>query len=563
MAILIIASVSGQGIIIHPGAKLTSFGGNVTITGNLTNSGTMADLGGTIIFTGTDQIIGGSSISTFNNVNIAASSTTTLQSHQVAGGIVTVNGTLNSDGFLTLISTASKTALVNGAGIGQISGHLVMERYLASGFGYKYISSPFQSASVSELSDDLDLLSSFPSVYSYDENRASSGWVNYTTSSNILEPLSGYAVNFGEVHAPLTWDVEGIVNNGNQSITLYNNDMIYTEGYNLVGNPYPSPIDWYAPSGWTKTNIDDALYFFNASATDQYGGHYSTLIDGASSDGSASNIIPSMQGFFVHVNDGVFPVTGTIGMDNNVRVNNQSQSYIKGDNEKPLIRFTAGFSDNTTSVDYAVIYFDENATHEFDGKLDALKLMNTDVNTPNFYFVTPSVRNLQIYALPPLSGSLQKIPLGMKTSRDGNIIIRIRDIDSSFSNIGISITDIIKGTEHSLEPGNEFQIFLKAGEYKDRFFLNLSDIATEVNDIISEQEIFRIYYSNDILHTEINNSGATGTLSILNLLGQTLYTDKIYGDGYQEHNFHLKDGIYIASYVSGKKRINRKIPIKN
>ena len=58
-------------------------------------------------------------------------------------------------GNLTLLSTASQTALIDGAGSGSVDGNVSMQRYIASGFGYKYISSPFQAATVNELSDDL------------------------------------------------------------------------------------------------------------------------------------------------------------------------------------------------------------------------------------------------------------------------------------------------------------------------------------------------------------------------------------------------------------------------
>ena len=115
--------------------------------------------------------------------------------------------------------------------------------------------------------------------------------------------------------APNTVDVTGVVNNGNLSVTLYNHNNTYTQGFNLVGNPYPSPIDWNASAGWTKTNIDNALYYFKASTTDQYGGTYSTYINGISSDGVVNNIIPSMQGFFIHVSDGTCPVTGTLAIE--------------------------------------------------------------------------------------------------------------------------------------------------------------------------------------------------------------------------------------------------------
>lgn len=561
---LMSVSLMGQGILVSPSATLTSFGGNIVIAENLANNGTLTDLGGTITFTGANQSIKGFSISTFNNITVNSGSNTTIESPQKAAGILSVNGTLNSNGFMTLISTALKTALINGAGTGQISGNVTMERYLPSGFGYKYISSPFQSSTVNELGDDINISATFPPVYSYDENRTSAGWVNHSAISDIFNPFSGYAVNFGGGHAAVTFDLSGVVNNGSRSIVLYNNNRVYTKGFNLVGNPYPSPIDWKSPFGWTRTNIDDAIYFFKGSDTDQYGGYYTTFIGGLSSDGITTNIIPSMQGFFVHVTDGTYPVTGTITMDNKVRVTDQSQSYIKGDAEKPLIRFSGGFSDNVTTLDYAVIYFDEKSTLEFDGQLDALKLMNSDINVPNFYFVTPGEINLQIYALPPVVNNFCKVPLGIKISRDGYVIVKIRDIDPALSHMRISIKDMVKGTDQELISDMEFKIYLNAGEYKNRFFLNMSDIITQYPENSMEQEIFSIYYSWNTLDLTINKlHGAEATLLISNLLGQTILAEKISAEGHHEINMHLSDGIYIATLVSGGSRSSKNFSIIN
>ena len=155
----------------------------------------------------------------------------------------------------------------------------------------------------------------------------------------------------------------------------------------MSGNPYPSPIDWDAASGWTKTNIDNALYYFRASTTDEYGGTYSTYINGISSDGLATAIIPSMQGFFIHVSDGSYPVTGTLGLNNSVRVTDLTHPFVKSEEKSsiPLIRLGATFADDTASTDPMVIYFDEKAQTGFDTYLDARKLMNTDYNVPNLY----------------------------------------------------------------------------------------------------------------------------------------------------------------------------------
>ena len=364
-----------------------------------------------------------------------------------------------------------------------------MQRYLPSGYGYKYFSSPFQSATVNEFNDDLPLPGLGPfTFYRYDENRKASGWVSYhTPATNPLVPLQGYAVNFGLTLLPRQLMLPVIVNNGNFSLTLYNHDSIYTKGYNLVGNPYPSPIDWDATSGWTKTNIDGTIYYFKASKTDQYGGTYRTYINGISSDDTVSNIIPSMQGFFVHVTDGgPWPVTGTLAMNNSVRVTDFSQPFTKkkgADNSIPLLRLTAAFSDDRISADPSVIYFDEKATEEFDNKLDALKLMNTDLKVPNLFAVTPEGRKLSINALPLLADDSCRVPLGLKLNRTGTgtITIKILDVDESLSGRRIYLSDIVAGTEQDLLPDKEFTISLEKGEYLNRFFLNLSGNPTDIN----------------------------------------------------------------------------------
>ncbi len=36
----------------------------------------------------------------------------------------------------------------------------------------------------------------------------------------------------------------GEVTSGEITLPVYNNNQPYTNGFNLVGNPYPSPVDW-------------------------------------------------------------------------------------------------------------------------------------------------------------------------------------------------------------------------------------------------------------------------------------------------------------------------------
>jgi hypothetical protein len=559
-------SGSGQGLTNSSGTILLAAAGNMVLQGNITNNGSWINYNSTIVFSGNTQVLSGTTPISFNNITVDPGSTTTITTPgQSLGGILLCNGTFNANGNLTLLSSDYQTAIIDGSGTGEVNGNVTIQRYLFSGFGYKYLSSPFQAATVSEFSDNMKLADPFPAFYEYDESSATSGWVTYIDPAGVLNPMQGYAVNFGDAEPPIVFDVTGVVNNGSLSTTLYNHNNTYSQGFNLIGNPYPSPIDWDAPSGWTKINIDNALYYFETSTTDQYGGTYVTYADGVSSNGMATNLIPSMQGFFVHVTDGSWPVTGTLAMNNSVRVTDLTHPLTKSDiNSRPLIRLTAEFSDDTVSVDPLVIYFDEKATDKFDGQFDALKLMNTDLMVPNLYAVGPDGVKLSISALPVISDTLYKVPLGLKINRDGKIIFKIHDLEGNLADMDIYISDIAAKTEQDLLSGQDYRLDLTTGQYENRFFLNFHNNGTGIPDYTGESDLFSIYCSHGILKLKINSlPGADATLIICDLIGQILSVKKFYEPGYYEFNPGIKNGIYIASFFSGTRKCSKKIFIQN
>ena len=569
MILYILTTVAshGQELIISSGTRLTTNGGIVTLKGDLENNGTCLNSDCNFVFNGSTQEIRGNFPVAFDNLTINFGSAVTMSTPgQSMGGILLSDGILNADGNLTLLSSELRTALIDGSGEGEVYGNVTMQRYLVSGFGYKYFSSPFQGAYVSEFSDNMKLDDPFPAFYSYDESRTTSGWVTYIDPGGLLNPLEGYAVNFGSSSSPLTFDVSGVVNNGNQSVTLYNHNNTYSQGFNLVGNPYPSPIDWDATSGWTRSNIDDAVYYFQASTTDEYAGNYVTYINGVSSNDSATNVIPSMQGFFVHVSDGEFPVTGTMTLNNNVRITDMTHPLIKsGGESRPLIRLTAEYEDDTLSADPAVIYFDEKATENFDGQLDALKLMNTDWFVTNFYSIGSDGRKMSINAFPLITDTLYRVPLGLKINMPGNILFKVKTLEGDLNDMEIYFTDTIAKVRQLVDRMNGYEANLAAGQYDNRFFLEFRNLSTGIPDNTAQPEdLFNIYSTGGILKLEINELyGREGTLTLINFTGQILLTCKYYDRGIYELSPGFKSGIYIASFSTGSKRSSKKIYIRS
>jgi hypothetical protein len=545
-----------QGLIIPSGGYMIANNGNIVTTANWVNNGSFTANGGTLIFAGSVQTLGGTSSTQFNNLTIEPGSRTTVISPgQMVSGIVLSNDTLNANGHLTLLSTAVQTALISGSGSGEVVGNLTMQRYLPSGFGYRYFSSPFVGDTVNNFSSEINLAAPFPDVYSFNENLSSAGWVNYTNPSGLLSPLAGYAVNFGSSSAPLTVSLTGVVNNHTiSSPTLYNHNQIYTLGFNLVGNPYPSPVDWNAVGGWTNTNIDNAIYFFSNGTVNQYTGTYSSYVNGVSSNGIASNIIAAMQGFFIHVSNGTFPVSGLLVVNNTARNLNLTtvfMDYTVPQAPSPFIRLSAGFYDLGPDGDPAAFYFKAGADGSFDKELDALKLMNTHPGVPNLYAIATDTARLSIYALPDIFDSVEKVPLGLITAQAGWISFKATDIENMPAGLYVYLSDTKTGVNQDLQNAPPYRLYLAAGEYTNRFFLNFStrEPSAGGSSGIPANGPLQAYWAGGTLFVNGNlNSGEKGEIRVFDMQGQLLLRGEISGSTYQQFYSNFAPGIYLVNF---------------
>src|SRR5690606_2919388 len=189
------------------------------------------------------------------------------------------NSRLLSNGYLTLLSSSDgPTGSANVASLppgSEISGDVTVQRHMdGKGRIYRYLSSPVSNATVADMQDDFPVTGTFtnastgggiesasPSLYTYDASSPTldEGWQPYpssgTATSNLLVPGRGYAAFIRNATGETIWDITGPINQG--SIDL---PVIYTpsNGWNLVGNPYPSAIAW-DEGGWTKQNVSNVM----------------------------------------------------------------------------------------------------------------------------------------------------------------------------------------------------------------------------------------------------------------------------------------------------------------
>lgn len=178
-----------------------------------------------------------------------------------------------SNGNLTLVSSSEGTASLGTLAEGSsIIGDVTVQRFMHGiGRKYRYISSPVQNATIASLMDDFPITGTFedsstgnginsksPSMFFYNEQYGglSEGWQAYpitgTSATNPLTPGLGYSAFIREAVNPTTWDVTGILNQGDFSfpITYTSTGDEIADGWNLIGNPYPSAIRWDDEVGW-------------------------------------------------------------------------------------------------------------------------------------------------------------------------------------------------------------------------------------------------------------------------------------------------------------------------
>ena len=554
-----------RNLVIEAGASLGVSGNNLQIAGTISNSGVFDATGGSVEMKGVvSQVIPPATFlnNTIKDLIISNSQGVSLSGElNILGYVKAAEGNLAADGYLTLISSETQTALIDGSGSGDVTGDVHMQRYLASAFGYKYVSSPFSDATVAGFAEEVDLAASFAEFYRYDENREATGWIGYTDPGGALTPMTGYSANTGSVATPLLMSLTGRVNNGVLTpVALYNHDKTYTRGFNLVGNPYPSPINWDAAEGWVRSNIDDAVYFFDAGGADRYTGTYSTYINGISSNGAAGPLIASMQGFFVHVSDGAYPVEGQFGMDNRVRVNDLSAAYHKNTETeyRPLIRLSAAYEGAGKHTDHLALYFVENATPGFDPGLDAIKLENTDSDVPDFYAITDCSRRLSVGAW-PLSQT-HEIPLGIKTEKQGMLTFSLVSEENLPQGKRVYLKDKANGTVQDLRLKSAYKTSLAAGEVNERFALLLSDSDLSQETFGSGSADAQV--RDGLIYAIIWLRDEQVEVRLHNMAGQLLMERTLYGEGEHRLGQAPAPGVYIMSIFTGMGTISKKILVQ-
>lgn len=256
---------------------------------------------------------------------------------KLVGTFTPTAGTLTTGGNLTLISNSVSTASV-AAGNATISGNIKVQRFIPGvARRWRFLSSSVTGATLANWKNQIHITgsggasngfdpaqSNSASVFTYNEavitGDLNSGWTAATNINTVLTAGKGYRVFVRGTRQPgrlngtlntqdsVTLEVSGTLNSGNINMnpTFTSSGNSANDGWNFLGNPYPSAIDWNSfhdagrngtsPdfSGTDYAHLDAVVYVYNATMNSYQS--YNPI----SNAGTLSNgIIPSGAAFWV------------------------------------------------------------------------------------------------------------------------------------------------------------------------------------------------------------------------------------------------------------------------
>ena len=339
---------------------------------------------------------------------------------------------------LTLKSDATGTSTYKPVGTGAlvVTGTTNVEQYLTYTRNY-YVSSPVSNAVA-------------PAGYTYygrNETLSNLGWVAVSVGAGLTAG-KGYIALPGTGDAPITFTTQsgGTLNTGTIPVSLtYTPAATSGKGYNLIGNPYPSHLNW--TKAFTDANvakIEPSIWYRTKVGNGNTGGWSFKTYNAFTGDAvplGTTGIIPPMQGFWVLAKQ-----TTTIDFTDDMRsheTGNPLKAPAANNVDRKKVRLQVS---NGTRADEALLVFDSNASDNYDS-YDSPKMMNNATDIADIYTVADA-KKLVINGMSNVKYDTE-IPIGFSTGTAGDFSISANE----FSNFDVGTRLILLDKNYpTIEP---------------------------------------------------------------------------------------------------------------
>ena len=437
----------------------------------------------------------------------------------VVGNAVTANGT----GTLTINNNAALrqvNAVVN-------TGSSIVKRNSAGMVKLDYTawSSPVSGQQLQAFSPST--LSNRFYEYLYTGTTTPTAYQSVTATTNFVAG-KGYMIRAAD-NWPLTSTVfngqfTGVLTNGNvsQSIGI---------GYNLLGNPYASPIS--ANTFLAANATIPTLYFWTHTVPASGGiypvnnyASYTTLGGTASAAGGAvpNGTIQTGQGFFVRTT-----AAGNANFTNAQRVNASvsTQFYRTAESvatttETEKHRIWLNLNDASNNYNQILLGYMDGATNGVDHAIDG-EVLDKD-NTMLYNVINNSEYVIQGKGLP--FADTDEIALGLKANTAGTYSISLENVDGLFTMQNIYVKDNVTNTIHDIKQ-TPYAFTTSNGVFNNRFTVVFTNAALGNQSFVSDENVV-VFTQNEEL--KINASQEIAKVEVFDVLGRNIYKNNKVND---------------------------------
>lgn len=452
---------------------------NLHVRGLLDNEGQVTGVGVlTLDDTSVQHVQGFGTVNHIAMNNSAGATIDTGSLLTIKGSLTLTSGTLTTNDSLLLYSDTVATARIAPITGGALSGNVKVAQYIPGGRrAYRFWAHPFSHyIGLAQAQQYIDITgpggasngftttgSNAPSVFRYDPtvgNSAASydpGWRSFgsvTTAEDsnkfnryqgirlFLRGAKGQGLSFGSYSPSPTTIVQiGQVNQGTQTVHLAKGGGA-NQDYNMVGNPYASPVDigTVAHNAKVSGNIVGAAYYIWNPYLATVGQFQAVPVNTTSATPYYVQANAAFQVRAAHNNDSlVFNEThkGSAPTTNILRLSTEGVSLHVYDEHYHL-------------WDMMQLSFNDEAVSVLDNDFDALKPMGPEFN---FYSISADDRALAIDGR--MYDAHKRIPLGIKSNYQQKFIVKagaVRTPDHS----DVYLHDKYLHVYHPLAEGSEY-----------------------------------------------------------------------------------------------------------
>lgn len=473
---------------------------------------------------------------TCKNLTVNAGKQTTITS-----------GTLAVNGDFTLKSDANNgtATFIDNGGTLTVTGASKVEQYITAGRNF-YFASPV-SAATSNVFDAAGT----NKMYRYTESTKS--WLPEITDNTTAlgTNMAGYIANVGSTGV-VTF-TGGSLNTGAQSATALSYTSGDKAGYHLLGNPYPSYLNW---TGATRSNVDGAVWYRTKNTNGTY------VFDTFNGTGTNNNglgavtaNIPPMQAFWVHVTSAG---NGSVAFDNDDRshrdVSNNNFRAPK-QNEQKVLRLQVS---NGTNSDETLLVFNPAAQNIYDS-FDAYKMSNNNVEIPEL-FTKIDNNEIVINAMSDFVLN-QPLALGFRTGKAAALSIKANELTNFDADTRVWLVDNLEGIETDMTEGAIYNFNSESVTNDSRFSIIFKSAAstTANQELMNDNSI--VIFKNADNQITINCKIAldkTSMVSVYSIMGQKLLYQQL-----TENKTVLRlsnnPGVYLITVSNAGKLFTKKI----